>query len=122
MKFKVYPRLVLGGTDSNGSIVLSRLAIDKADNPNNHLWVLKEMEKIAISLGLDFNPKYSIADSAPQLSKAIQEFRPGSTRINCWTHVHINIQRMNMTLPECFKNKFLDEVGLIQPSSRQRKV
>ncbi|OLY81224.1 hypothetical protein AYI68_g4675 [Smittium mucronatum] len=81
-----YP-IIVGVTDLNGTSTLGRVEISKNENTSSYFWVLKKTGKVAGLHGLTFNPRYFVANSAPQISRAVKIFRPGCKRINFWAHV-----------------------------------
>ena len=101
-----YPIIVFGITDNNQMFVLIALAVMSEETADDYFWVFESISNEVRGLGFELVLHNLVADSAMQISNALQRFSPECLRLHCWAHVWRNIEMHLKTIPGGLKRIF----------------
>ena len=95
-----YPVIVTGCTDKSGWFHPFCLAITTAETETDFAFIFSTIKSLATQLlNLQFNPSILVADCADAIANGFSSaFSNDFVRVNCWAHVHRNMQKQLLTI------------------------
>uniref|UniRef100_A0A914WTS7 MULE transposase domain-containing protein n=1 Tax=Plectus sambesii TaxID=2011161 RepID=A0A914WTS7_9BILA len=112
-----YPVIVTGCTDKSGRFHPFCLAITTAETETDFAFIFLTIKSLATQLlNLQFNPSILVADCADAIANGFSSaFSNDFIRVNCWAHVHCNMQKQLLTIKsEKLRSQFALDINTLQ--------
>uniref|UniRef100_A0A914WUV5 MULE transposase domain-containing protein n=1 Tax=Plectus sambesii TaxID=2011161 RepID=A0A914WUV5_9BILA len=112
-----YPIIVTGCTDKSGRFHPFCLAITTAETETDFAFIFSTIKSLATQvLNLQFNPSILVADCADAIANGFSSaFSNDFVRVNCWAHVHRNMQKQLLTIKsEKLRSQFTSDIEALQ--------
>lgn len=117
-----FPVIVIGFSDLENTFHLSGLGLVSGKGAADYQFMFESLRNGVVEVTDDeMQPDAVVADSAASISKAVKDTFDGAvTRIHCWAHVMMNVEKQSFKTP-ANKSEFKDDVRSLQMSSDQQK-
>uniref|UniRef100_A0A914WYR7 SWIM-type domain-containing protein n=1 Tax=Plectus sambesii TaxID=2011161 RepID=A0A914WYR7_9BILA len=117
LKWNGYPVNVIGCTDKSGRFHSFCLAIMKVEMETDFTLIFWMIRSLATQLlNLQFSPSVLVAKCANVIANGFSSaFSNDFVRVNCWAHVHRNMQKQLLTIKsEKLRLQFTSDINALQ--------